>query len=349
MKIGVNGAGRIGRLFIKAALGQLNRVKEDLNRNKTLDVVHINEVNGKVFDVVHLLKYDSTQGPIPDNISVLGDGSISFGGKHISFSQFSMPGEIPWAKYGVDLVIECSGNNLTPEALEGHLQQGAKKVLVSAPIKSKKILNLVYGVNHTQYERRHHNIVTASSCTTNCIAPAIMVLQEKFGIQRGQITTIHNPTNTNLVVDAIHKDPRRARSALMNLIPTTTGSARIIGSIFPELAGKLDGHAVRVPTLNSSLTDCVFSLKKKVSVDEVNNELRQYSKGSLKGILGVESAPLVSSDFLGDSRSCIVDLPSTLVTDNRLLKLYLWYDNEAGYACRLADLAFHMMKKVRRK
>ena len=177
MKIGVNGAGRIGRLFIKAALGQLNRVKEDLNRNKTLDVVHINEVNGKVFDVVHLLKYDSTQGPIPDNISVLGDGSISFGGKHISFSQFSKPGEIPWAKYGVDLVIECSGNNLTPEALEGHLQQGGKKVLVSAPIKSKKILNLVYGVNHTQYDRRHHNIVTASSCTTNCIAPAIMVLQ----------------------------------------------------------------------------------------------------------------------------------------------------------------------------
>ena len=349
MKIGINGAGRIGRLFLRAALGKLNRVKEDLNRNKTLDVVHINEVGGKVFDVAHLLKYDSIQGPLTDDAFVLGDGSISFSGKPISFSQFSKPSEIPWAKYGVDLVIECSGNNLTPEALEGHLQQGAKKVLVSAPIKSKKILNLVYGVNHTKYDRRHHNIVTASSCTTNCIAPVIMVLQEKFGIQRGQITTIHNPTNTNLVVDAIHHDPRRARSSLINLIPTTTGSARIIGNIFPELAGKLDGHAVRVPTLNSSLTDCVFSLKTKVSVDEVNKELDKYSKRSLKGILGVESAPLVSSDFVGDSRSCIVDLPSTLVTDNRLLKLYLWYDNEAGYANRLADLAFHISKKVRRK
>ena len=349
MKIGINGAGRIGRLFLRAALGKLNRVKEDLNRNKTLDVVHINEVGGKVFDVVHLLKYDSIQGSLTDDAFVLGDGSISFSGKPISFSQFSKPSEIPWAKYGVDLVIECSGNNLTPEALEGHLQQGAKKVLVSAPIKSKKILNLVYGVNHTKYDRRHHNIVTASSCTTNCIAPVIMVLQEKFGIQRGQITTIHNPTNTNLVVDAIHHDPRRARSSLINLIPTTTGSARIIGNIFPELAGKLDGHAVRVPTLNSSLTDCVFSLKTKVSVDEVNKELDKYSKRSLKGILGVESAPLVSSDFVGDSRSCIVDLPSTLVTDNRLLKLYLWYDNEAGYANRLADLAFHISKKVRRK
>ena len=349
MKIGINGAGRIGRLFLRAALGKLNRVKEDLNRNKTLDVVHINEVGGKVFDVVHLLKYDSIQGSLTDDAFVLGDGSISLGGKGISFSPFSEPKNIPWSKYGVDLVIECSGNNLTPEALQGHLNQGAKKVLVSAPIKSKKVLNLVYGVNHTKYDRRHHNIVTASSCTTNCIAPVIMVLQEKFGIQRGQITTIHNPTNTNLVVDAIHHDPRRARSSLINLIPTTTGSARIIGNIFPELAGKLDGHAVRVPTLNSSLTDCVFSLKTKVSVDEVNKELDKYSKRSLKGILGVESAPLVSSDFVGDSRSCIVDLPSTLVTDNRLLKLYLWYDNEAGYANRLADLAFHISKKVRRK
>jgi glyceraldehyde 3-phosphate dehydrogenase len=230
----------------------------------------------------------------------------------------------------VDLVIECTGKFLTPETLQGHLDRGAKRVIVAAPVKAGGVLNIVVGVNDHLYAPQRDHIVTAASCTTNCLAPVVKVVHEAIGIRHGQITTLHNPTNTNLVVDAPHKDLRRARSAMINLAPTTTGSATAIALIYPELKGKLNGHAVRVPALNASLTDCVF-------------ELERATTGSpLAGILGYEERPLVSADYARDTRSAIVDALSTLVTDGTLLKVYAWYDNEMGYATRMVDLACHL-------
>ncbi len=245
----------------------------------------------------------------------------------------------------MDLVLECTGKFLTPEALQGHLDRGAKRVVVAAPVKVGGVLNVVVGVNHERYDQERHRIVTAASCTTNCLAPVVKVVHEAVGIRHGQITTIHDPTNTNLVVDAPHKDLRRARSAMLSLAPTTTGSATAIALIYPELKGKLDGHAVRAPVLNSSLTDCVFELKRKTTADEVNRLFAQAAKGSLAGILGYEERPLVSADYARDTRSSIVDALSTLVTDGTMLKVYAWYDNEMGYACRMIDLACHMQAR----
>jgi len=239
-------------------------------------------------------------------------------------------------------VLECTGKFLTPETLQGHLNRGAKRVIVAAPVKVGNVLNIVVGVNHAQYDPARDRIVTAASCTTNCLAPVVKVIHENLGIRHGQITTLHDPTNTNLVVDAPHKDLRRARSALLSLAPTTTGSATAIALIYPELKGKLNGHAVRVPVLNASLTDCVFELQRATTAEEVNALFAAAAQGPLAGILGFETRPLVSADYARDTRSSIIDAPSTMVTDGTLLKIYAWYDNEMAYSCRMVDIACYM-------
>jgi glyceraldehyde 3-phosphate dehydrogenase len=292
----------------------------------------------------HLLEFDSVQGRWRAEFEA-GDGAVRIGARHLGFSEHARPGEIPWGDLGVDLVLECTGKFLTPEVLQGHLDRGAKRVIVAAPVKHDSVLNVVVGVNHHLYDRARHPIVTAASCTTNCLAPVVKVVHEAIGIRHGQITTIHDPTNTNVVHDAPHKDLRRARSALLSLQPTTTGSATAIALIYPELKGKLNGHAVRAPVLNASLTDCVFELQRATTAEEVNALFREAAAGSLAGILGFETRPLVSADYARDTRSAIVDAPSTLVTDGTLLKVYAWYDNEMGYACRMVDLACHLQQQ----
>ncbi|HSK38139.1 MAG TPA: type I glyceraldehyde-3-phosphate dehydrogenase, partial [Arenibaculum sp.] len=239
---------------------------------------------------------------------------------------------------GVDIVLHCTGKHLTPESLEAYFDRGVRKVIVSAPVKSGA-LNLVYGINDHLYEPHQHRILTAASCTTNCLAPVVKVVHEHIGIRHGVITTIHDVTNTQTIVDAPHKDLRRARSSLMSLVPTTTGSASAIGLIYPELQGRLNGIAVRVPLLNASLTDCVFETERPTTAEEVNDLMRAAAAGPLAGILGFEERPLVSVDFVNDTRSAIVDGPSTMVTDGTQLKILAWYDNETGYAHRLVDLA----------
>jgi glyceraldehyde 3-phosphate dehydrogenase len=240
---------------------------------------------------------------------------------------------------GCEIVLECTGRFLKPDQLQGYFKRGVKKVIVAAPVKDGPALNVVVGINDDRYDRREHRLLTAASCTTNCLAPVVKVVHEALGIRHGQITTIHNPTNTNVVVDAPHRDLRRARSAMLSLQPTTTGSATAIALIYPELKGRLNGHAVRVPVLNASLIDCVFELQRPATAEEVNALFHAAAEGPLAGILGFEARPLVSADYGNDTRSAIVDGPSTMVTDGTLLKIYAWYDNEVGYACRMVDLA----------
>jgi glyceraldehyde 3-phosphate dehydrogenase len=342
MKVGINGMGRIGRLALRAALGAAERQDDDPRAGNRLEVVHLNEIKGGAAATAHLLAFDSVQGKWRADIAAEGDDAIRVDGTRMSFSAHGTAAEIPWGDLGVDVVLECTGKFLTPETLQGHLDRGARRVIVAAPVKVGGVLNIVVGVNHTQYDPARDRIVTAASCTTNCLAPVVQVVHEVIGIRHGQITTLHKPTNTNLVVDAPHKDLRRARSALMSLAPTTTGSATAIALIYPELKGKLNGHAVRVPALNASLTDCVFELKRETTAEEVNGLFEKAAKGSLAGILGYETRPLVSVDYARDTRSSIVDALSTMVTDGTLLKVYAWYDNEMGYACRMVDLACHM-------
>jgi len=342
MRIGINGMGRIGRLALRAALGAAERPSDDPRAHNRLEVVHLNELQGGVAATAHLIEFDSVQGRWRERIGVDGTESLTIGRHQLSFSSHDKPGAIPWGDLGVDVVLECTGKFLTPDTLQGHLDQGARRVIVAAPVKVGDVLNVVIGVNEHQYEPSRHRIVTAASCTTNCLAPVVKVVHEALGIRHGQITTIHDPTNTNRVVDAPHKDLRRARSALLSLAPTTTGSATAIALIYPELKGKLNGHAVRAPVLNASLTDCVFELRQSTTAEAVNDLFREAAGGSLAGILGFEDRPLVSADYARDTRSAIVDGPSTLVTDGTLLKVYAWYDNEMGYACRMVDLACHL-------
>ncbi len=342
MKVGINGMGRIGRLALRAAMGAAERPADDPRAGNRLEVVHLNEIKGGAAAIAHLLAFDSTQGKWRADITATDEQGIRINDRQISFSSHASAAEIPWGDLGVDLVLECTGKFLTPETLEGHLQRGAKRVIVAAPVKTGGILNIVVGINHQHYDPARDRIVTAASCTTNCLAPVVKVVHDSLGIRHGQITTIHDPTNTNLVVDAPHKDLRRARSAMLSLAPTTTGSATAIALIYPELKGKLNGHAVRAPVLNASLTDCVFELQRATSAEEVNALFAAAAKGPLAGILGYETRPLVSADYARDTRSSIVDAPSTMVTDGTLLKIYAWYDNEMGYACRMVDLACHM-------
>jgi glyceraldehyde 3-phosphate dehydrogenase len=342
MRIGINGMGRIGRLALRAAMGAAERPHDDPRASNRLEVVHLNELKGGATATAHLLTFDSVQGRWREDIAAENDNTIRVGKKRLSFSSHATAFEIPWGDIGVDVVLECTGKFLTPETLQGHLDRGAKRVIVAAPVKVGNVLNVVVGVNHHLYDPAQHAIVTAASCTTNCLAPVVKVVHEAIGIRHGQITTIHDPTNTNLMVDAPHKDLRRARSAMLSLAPTTTGSATAIALIYPELKGKLNGHAVRAPVLNASLTDCVFEMKRETTAQEVNALFAAAAKGPLAGILGYEERPLVSADYARDTRSAIVDAPSTLVTDGTLLKIYAWYDNEMAYACRMVDLACHM-------
>jgi glyceraldehyde 3-phosphate dehydrogenase len=304
--------------------------------------VHLNELKGGVAATAHLLAFDTVQGKWRENIRAEGENAVLIGSQRLSFSAHAAPADIPWGDMGVDVVLECTGKFLTPETIQGHLDRGAKRVIVAAPVKVGNVLNIVVGINHTLYDPAKDRIVTAASCTTNCLAPVVKVVHENLGIRHGQITTIHNPTNTNLMVDAPHKDLRRARSAMESLAPTSTGSATAIALIYPELKGKLNGHAVRAPVLNASLTDCVFELKRETTADEVNALFAAAAAGPLAGILGYEARPLVSADYARDTRSSIVDALSTMVTDGTMLKVYAWYDNEMGYACRMVDLACHM-------
>lgn len=339
MKIGINGMGRIGRLALRAALGGLHRPTDDPHRANRLDVVHLNELKGGIDATAHLLEFDSVHGRWRDEIGVNDARSIAIGGRSMGFSEAAAPGDVPWGDLGCDVVLECTGKFLKPDQLQAYFDRGVKRVIVAAPVKDDAALNVVVGVNHKNYDPERHRLLTAASCTTNCLAPVVKVVHEAIGIRHGQITTIHNPTNTNVVVDAPHKDLRRARSAMLSMQPTTTGSATAIALIYPELKGKLNGHAVRVPVLNASLTDCVFELARETTAVEVNALFEGAAKTVLAGILGVESRPLVSADYTNDTRSSIVDAQSTLVTDGTLLKVYAWYDNEVGYACRMVDLA----------
>jgi glyceraldehyde 3-phosphate dehydrogenase len=339
MKIGINGMGRMGRLALRAAMGGIRRVDGDPRSNNRLDVVHLNEVKGGASTTAHLLEFDSVHGRWHAAFATDGKSFVSIDGHRLGFSEAAKPADVAWSDLGCDVVLECTGKFLKPEELQAYFDRGVKRVIVAAPVKDERALNIVVGVNDHLYDPKQHRLLTAASCTTNCLAPVVKVVQENIGIRHGQITTIHDPTNTNVVVDFPHKDLRRARSAMLSLQPTTTGSATAIALIYPELKGKLNGHAVRAPVLNASLTDCVFELKRPTTEAEVNELFAAAARGPLAGILGYETRPLVSADYCNDSRSSIVDAPSTMVTDGTLLKIYAWYDNEIGYVCRMVDLA----------
>jgi glyceraldehyde 3-phosphate dehydrogenase len=339
MKVGINGMGRMGRLALRAAFGGIQRPLDDPRRDNRLEVIHVNEIKGGAAATAHLLEFDSMHGRWHTSFELDGERGLAVGGTYLGFSAAASPGDVAWGDLGCEMVLECTGKFLKPEQLQAYFDRGVKKVIVAAPVKDERALNLVLGVNDHLYEPARHHLLTAASCTTNCLAPVVKVVHESIGIRHGQITTIHAPTNTNVVVDAPHKDLRRARSAMLSLQPTTTGSATAITVIYPELKGKLNGHAVRAPILNASLTDCVFELARSTTEAEVNELFQIAARGSLAGILGYETRPLVSADYCNDTRSSIVDAPSTMVTDGTLLKVYAWYDNEVGYVCRMVDLA----------
>lgn len=321
----INGLGRIGKLALRPLL------------ERGAEIAFINDAVGDPEMHAHLLEFDSIHGRWPAEFSADKD-SISIDGQRIPITSTRTLQDLPLD--GVDVMIDCTGAFKTASKLAPYFEAGVKKVVVSAPVKDGPTANIVYGVNNDVYDPTSHSIVTAASCTTNCLAPVVKVLLDGIGIKHGSITTIHDVTNTQTIVDRPASDLRRARSALTNLIPTTTGSATAITLIYPELKGKLNGHAVRVPLLNGSLTDCVFEMARHTSVEEVNELFRVASEGNLKGILGYEPRPLVSSDYTNDPRSSIIDALSTMVVNGTQLKVYAWYDNEWGYTNRLVDVAF---------
>jgi glyceraldehyde 3-phosphate dehydrogenase len=327
----LNGLGRIGKLALRPLL------------ERGAQIAFINDAVGDSAMHAHLLEFDSVHGRWPAAFEA-GEGSISIDGTRIPVTSTRNLEDLPLD--GVDVVIDCTGAFKTEAKLAPYFAAGVKKVVVSAPVKDGPTANIVYGVNDDIYDAGTHQIVTAASCTTNCLAPVVKVLLEGIGIKHGSITTIHDVTNTQTIVDRPAKDLRRARSALTNLIPTTTGSATAITLIYPELKGKLNGHAVRVPLLNASITDCVFEMARETTVDEVNSLFKAAAEGPLKGILGYETRPLVSSDYTNDQRSGIIDAPSTMVVNGTQLKVYAWYDNEYGYAYRLVDVALMVGGKL---
>ncbi len=320
----LNGLGRMGKLALRPLL------------EMGAEIAWINDAVGDPEMHAHLLEFDTVHGRWPATFTHDGD-SITIDGTRLPVHGERDLAGLPLD--GIDVVIDCTGVFKTEAALAPYFAAGVKKVVVSAPVKDGPTANIVYGVNNHVYDPDEHSIVTAASCTTNCIAPVVKVVHEQFGIKHGSITTIHDVTNTQTIVDKPAKDLRRARSALNSLIPTTTGSATAITLIYPDLKGKLNGHAVRVPLLNASLTDMVFELERAVTVEEVNAAFEVASNGELNGILGYETRPLVSADYTNDPRSTIVDAPSTMVVNGTQLKIYAWYDNEWGYANRLADVA----------
>ncbi|MEL6902658.1 MAG: ArsJ-associated glyceraldehyde-3-phosphate dehydrogenase [Cyanobacteria bacterium J06606_4] len=327
VRVAINGFGRIGRLVLRAAWGW-----------PELEFVHINEINGGTAAAAHLLKFDSVHGRWQPTVTAVDDKKFLIDEQPLSFSEYATPGDVPWDELGVDMVLECSGKFRTPELLDPYFQRGVKKVIVAAPVK-QNALNIVMGINDHLYDPEVHHLLTAASCTTNCLAPVVKVMHEGLGIRHGAITTIHDITNTQTIVDAPHKDLRRARANSLSLIPTTTGSATAITTIFPELQGKLNGLAVRVPLLNASLTDSVFEVSEPTTVEAVNQLFKSAADGELSGILGYEERPLVSIDYKDDPRSAIVDALSTMVVDGTQVKVLAWYDNEWGYSSRMAELA----------
>jgi len=325
-RVGINGFGRIGRLAARA-----------LRNHRSLELAHVNELHADAATAAHLFEFDTVHGRYPGVVTSDGE-TMSIDGNDVTFSRAATPADIDWSAAGVDIVIEASGKFKTVKTLKPHLKNGASSVIVAAPVKDDAVLNVVIGCNDDLYSPATYPIATAASCTTNSIAPVVKTLHEAIGIKRGTLTTIHDVTNTQVIVDAPHKDLRRARSALNSLIPTTTGSATAVTMIVPELAGRLDGVAVRVPMLNASLTDLSVSMERKTSIDEVNDILRSAADGPLAGVLGFETKPLVSADYVNDPRSGIVDAQSTMVVDGRFVKVLVWYDNEFGYAHRLVEL-----------
>lgn len=331
IRVGINGFGRMGRLVLRAGWN-----------NDTYQIVRINEVSTDAIGSAHLLKFDSVHGIWDHSVSASGD-TIDVEGHLITHTSHKEIHETDWSD--CDIVIEATGkHHKKPETLQHYFEQGVKKVIVAAP--TEGALNIVYGVNHHLYSPAEHHLVTAASCTTNCLAPVVKVMHEKVGIKHGSMTTIHNITNTQTIIDKGHKDLRRARSCGTSLIPTTTGSAKAITKIFPELEGKLNGHAVRVPLTNASLTDFVFEAERPVTVEELNALFKQAAEGDLAGILGYEERPLVSIDYLNDPRSSIVDALSTMVINDTQVKIYAWYDNEWGYVNRMMNITDMVARSI---
>ena len=323
VRVGINGFGRMGRLGLRAGWG-----------SSVFEIVQVNEIATDAAGSAHLLQFDSVHGVWPVACDATGN-TMQLEGSPVAHSSNAAIADTDWS--GCDIVIEATGrHHKKPTGLQAYFDQGVKKVVVAAP--TEGAMNIVYGINHHLYDANVHHLVTAASCTTNCLAPVVKVMHEKIGIVHGCMTTIHDITNTQTIVDKGHKDLRRARACGQSLIPTTTGSAKAIARIFPELDGKLNGHAVRVPLLNASLTDFVFEAARPVSADEVNRHFRDAAEGELKGILGYEERPLVSVDYLNDPRSSIVDALSTMVIDGTQVKVYAWYDNEWGYVNRMMDI-----------
>jgi glyceraldehyde 3-phosphate dehydrogenase len=324
IRVGINGFGRMGRLTLRAAWGQSD-----------LQFVQINDPSGDAATFAHLLNFDSVHGRWAHE-AVADGNDIVIDGVRIPLTGNKELAATDWS--GCDVVVEASGKFKKPDVLQPYLDQGVKRVVVTAPIKAEGTLDVVVGVNHDRFDPQKHRIVSAASCTTNCLAPVVKVIHEGLGIRHGSLTTIHCLTNTQVIVDAPHKDLRRARACGESLIPTSTGSATAIAEIFPELKGRLNGHAVRVPLVVASLTDCVFEVERPTTVEEVNGLLQAAAEGPLKGVLGFETRPLVSIDYRTDPRSGIVDALSTMVVNGTQVKIYAWYDNEWGYVNRTAEL-----------
>ncbi|MEB1808662.1 MAG: type I glyceraldehyde-3-phosphate dehydrogenase [Bacillaceae bacterium] len=330
-KIGINGFGRIGRLVFRAAL-----------KNPNVEVVAINDLTDANM-LAHLLKYDSVHGKLDAEVSVNGD-SLVVNGQEIKVIAERDPAQLGWGNHGVEVVVESTGRFTNREDAAKHIEAGAKKVIISAPANNEDI-TVVMGVNHEQYDAASHHVISNASCTTNCLAPFAKVLNDQFGIRRGMMTTVHSYTNDQQILDLPHKDYRRARAAAENIIPTTTGAAKAVALVLPELKGKLNGGAMRVPTPNVSLVDLVVELDKEVTAEDVNNAFKEAAEGPLKGILGYSEEPLVSGDYNGNPDSSTIDALSTMVMEGNMVKVISWYDNEAGYSHRVVDLVEYMAKQ----
>jgi glyceraldehyde 3-phosphate dehydrogenase len=331
VKVGINGFGRIGRNVFRAALN-----------NPEIDIVAVNDLTD-VKTLAHLLKYDTTHGTLDATVDYK-EGALIVNGKEVKVFAERDPGNLPWKDLGVEIVVESTGIFTKKEKAALHLSAGAKKVIISAPATDEDI-TIVMGVNEDKYDPANHHVISNASCTTNCLAPFAKVLHEKFGIVKGMMTTVHSYTNDQNVLDLPHKDLRRARAAAQNIIPTTTGAAKAVALVLPELKGKLNGFAIRVPTPNVSVTDLVAQLERNVTVEEVNAALKEAAEGPLKGILAYSEEPLVSSDYNGNPASSTIDALSTMVVDGNLVKVVSWYDNEWGYSNRVVDLVAYITKK----
>jgi len=342
MKIGINGMGRMGRLALRAALGGIRRASDDPRRDQRLDVVHVNEVKGGAAVAAHLLEFDSIHGRWHETFQVDGERGFTVGGRYLGFSAGAAPDEVPWGDLGCELVLECTGKFLKPEQLEGYFRKGVKRVIVAAPVKDDRALNVVVGVNDHLYDPDRHRILTAASCTTNCLAPVVKPLHDRIGLLNGLMTTIHAYTNDQVLTDVYHEDLRRARSATMSMIPTKTGAAAAVGLVLPELNGRLDGYAMRVPTINVSVVDLSFVAARDTTVAEVNAIMKEAAEGALKGVLAYTEEQLVSVDFNHNPASSTFDATLTKVS-GRLVKVSSWYDNEWGFSNRMLDTTVALM------